>query len=61
MPGTTVKPRRITFHSTELATDVRRTIGYQGYCACGWEGPIRKKHSAARADAHLHRREQHSH
>jgi hypothetical protein len=59
MPGTSVRPRRLTFVSTELATNVRRTYGYQGYCACGWEGKTRGTHGAARADAQAHRREAH--
>ena len=59
MPHTHVEPVRITYHSTELATDVRRIIGYQGYCACGWQGSIRKTHSHARDDSRRHRREMH--
>jgi hypothetical protein len=57
VPGTSVKPRRITVHSTELATDVRRGIGFSAYCACGWEGPLVKYHALARDDARAHRAE----
>lgn len=59
MPATNVKRRRITIHATELATDVRRGIGSYGYCACGWEGPLRKTHGEARSDARAHRFAEH--
>jgi hypothetical protein len=55
MPATSVRPRSIRLHSTELATDVRRGIGFQGYCACEWEGPLRRTHSEACEDARAHR------
>lgn len=51
----TIRPARLKFHSSELATTVLRTFGYQARCACGWEGPIRTHHGTARADARLHR------
>lgn len=56
---TGVHPVRITYHSVELATDVRRTVGFEGYCACGWQGQVRREHSHARDDSRRHRREQH--
>jgi hypothetical protein len=59
MPATSVKHRSIRLHSTELATDVRRGIGWQAYCACGWEAPIRKTVALARADAQQHRAGEH--
>jgi len=54
MSHATVKPARLKIHSTELATDVLRTIGYRGRCACGWQGPVRGAHSVAREDARIH-------
>jgi len=60
MNHTYVRPARLRFHSTDLATDVIRTYGYQGRCACGWVGAVRKDHSHARDDSRRHRRESHS-
>jgi hypothetical protein len=59
MPATKTKRRTVTVHSTELATDVRRGIGWQAYCACGWDGAIRKTVTLARADAAEHRAGEH--
>jgi hypothetical protein len=59
MPHTYVKPARVTFHSTELATNVRRVYAYAGYCACGWEGERRKMYGEARWDTRVHRHEEH--
>ena len=50
----TVKAARIKFHSTDLSTDVLRCYGYRGYCACGWQGPLRTAHAVARQDARIH-------
>jgi len=61
MPHTFVKPARVTFHSTELATDVRRTYGYEARCACGWVGDVHRKHGDASWEARVHRHEQHQH
>ena len=33
---TYIRPARLSFYSTELATNVRRTYGFEAYCACGW-------------------------
>lgn len=59
MPHTFVRPARLRFHSTDLATDVIRTFGYQGRCACGWVGSIRHEHSTARKDGREHRQAEH--
>ena len=56
---TFVRPARLYFHSTELATNVRRTFGYQGYCSCGWEGSLRHEHGHAQDDVKRHRRQPH--
>lgn len=50
----TTIPAKVRFHSTELACDVARVYAYRGYCACGWVGPKRDKHSEARSDAREH-------
>lgn len=50
----TVRPARVKIHSTELATTVLRTFGYQAECACGWRGPIRSLHATARQDGREH-------
>jgi len=59
MPHTSTQPARVTFYSSELATNVRRTYGYRGYCACGWEGELRKSHGEARFDTKVHRHQEH--
>lgn len=50
----TTIPAKVRFHSTDLCCDVARVYAYRGYCACGWTGPRRDTHSAARADAREH-------
>ena len=54
MAHTGVRPFKITVHSTELSCDVRRTVGFQSYCACGDEGPIRKTLELAQWDKRVH-------
>ena len=51
---THVKPARVSFYSIELATTVRRTFGYEAYCACGWEGKVWKTHREARLEQSFH-------
>jgi hypothetical protein len=59
MPHTYVQPARVTFHSTELVTDVRRTYGYEARCACGWTGSVHRKHGDAQWEAKVHRHKEH--
>lgn len=49
-----VRPSRLKLHSTELACDVLRSVGYRARCACGWRGPLRDRHHEARADGRAH-------
>ena len=50
----TVQPTRIRFHSTDLACDIRRGVGFRAVCACGYRGSLKDNHAAARADARAH-------
>jgi hypothetical protein len=59
MPHTYVKPARVTFQSTELMTQVRRGYGFHSYCACGWEGPLRRDHGEAQRDGKAHHYQEH--
>ena len=56
---TGVNPVRVTYHSNDLETDVRRTVAFEGGCSCGWTGPARKTYAHARDDAQRHSRETH--
>jgi hypothetical protein len=51
---TGVKPARVRFFSPELGTNVRRTYGFEAYCACGWEGKVWKSHREAQLERSFH-------
>lgn len=59
MSHTGTRPVRIMIHSTELSCDVRRGIGFEAYCACGYEGPIRKSLELAQWDKKVHLHKEH--
>lgn len=44
-----------TRRDIDLATNVRGVHGHHAYCACGWEGEIRKTAGEAQFDAKVHR------
>jgi hypothetical protein len=52
---THIKPARVSFYSVDLATTVRRTFGYEAYCACGWTGRVWKTHREAQIQRSFHR------
>lgn len=54
MPSISTQPRSIVRWSPELATNVRRTIGYQAHCACGWEGGTHREWMDARLERRAH-------
>lgn len=60
MAHTGVQPNRHTYRDTGLETNVRGVHGYHAYCACGWEGEVRKTWGEAQCDAGVHRLERHS-
>ena len=48
--------RRVSIHSVELATTVRRGIGWEAYCGCGWTDPrLYRLRDDARQSARDHR------
>jgi hypothetical protein len=51
---TFIRPARLRFYSTELATNVRRTYGYEAYCACGWTGKVWKSHHESQLERSFH-------
>ena len=52
----TIHRRRVSVHSTELATTIRRGIGWEAYCACGWVDPhLYRDRDEARHAARDHR------
>lgn len=57
MTHTGVKPVKITYHHEALDLDVRRVVGYEGVCDCGWTSAVRKTWAHARDDQRRHRRE----
>jgi len=59
MPHTSTQPARVTFYSSELATNVRRTYGYEARCACGWVGEVHRKHGDAQWEGKVHRHQVH--
>jgi len=50
----TIRPCKVKYWSTDLATSVLRVYGYQAYCACGWQGDIRRTHVDAVHDRFDH-------
>ena len=54
MPASATRPRRIHSFSTDLATTVRRVVGYQPYCACGWEGKVWRTHHESQLERSFH-------
>jgi hypothetical protein len=52
---TGVAPNRHLRLDADLAVAVRGTHGFHAYCACGWEGEVRKAWSDAALDARKHR------
>jgi hypothetical protein len=55
MTHTFIRPARVHYWSPELATSVRRTYGFEAYCACGWEGKVWKTHREAQLERSFHR------
>ena len=51
-----VRPFRLRDHSTELACDTSRIVGYVAHCKCGWRGKVRAGHSEARLEGREHAR-----
>ena len=54
MTHTYIRPARLSFYSTDLATTVRRIYGFEAYCACGWEGKVWKTHREAQLERSFH-------
>lgn len=54
MAATGSRARSIVRFSPELACNVRRMIGFQAYCACGWEGHLLKRSADAVGEKRLH-------
>lgn len=52
---TAVRPRTFRYQDAELRCAVRRTFGYEAYCACGWVGKVRRTVAEARAENRQHR------
>lgn len=46
-----VVPIRVTLHSAELSTDVRRVVAWRAVDGDEWEGPSRKTRQDAAQDA----------
>lgn len=59
MSATAVVPFKITRHSDELQTNVRRVVGYRAECDCGYVGPVRIKRETVQWDKMVHRHRAH--
>jgi hypothetical protein len=59
MPHTSTRPRTVVAFSHELATNVRRTYGYEARCGCGWTGDVHRRHGDAQWEAKVHRHAEH--
>ena len=55
MTHTAVRPRKVTRPDQDLRCAVRRTYGYEAYCACGWVGHTYRTVSEARLEQSFHR------
>lgn len=55
MPKTGIVADRHTRLDLDLAVAVRGVHGFHAYCACGWEGEVRKSWADAALDAKKHR------
>jgi len=54
MSASSTRPRTIVRWDSALKTDTRRIIGYQPYCACGWEGKVWKTHHESQLERSFH-------
>jgi len=54
MPAANIRPRKVTREDTDLRCAVRRTYGYEAYCACGWIGHTYRTVKDARLELSFH-------